>query len=286
MPIAQSGKTKPGKVERVPEPAIVKGLRNAYNWPRQGRGPVIDATWRHRVGTPIDFHGVTREMNPDSETPSGSLSTWPHPGSAGIDPTQVPSGVGSCCSLTAIGARTLFCVAIVATGLAGYAFGVMSLRTQPNSVSHAAWQIPGTIEASSAVSSEKYSIATGMVGDEADGIFVLDHNSGLLQCHVIYPRMSQFMATFSVNVADGLGTGAKGGNYLMVTGRAEFPRASNRPIGANTLVYVLNNATGNFIAYAVPFDRTAVNAGRPQKGVLIPMGAGQANPVIDRDAAR
>ncbi len=147
------------------------------------------------------------------------------------------------------------------------------------------WQLPATINASAAVSSDKFSIATGAVGDEAEGLFVLDHNSGLLQCSVMYPRLGKFMALYKANVGDALGAGAKGSSYIMVTGAVDFPRSNANPI-ASTLVYVMNTTTGNFAAYAIPFDRTLVNSGQPQTGILVPMGTGQANPVIDRDALR
>lgn len=169
-------------------------------------------------------------------------------------------------------------VVILGTLAIGYLMGVTRENTQTST-----WKIPATADATAAVSSDKYSIATGPVGDEAEGFFVLDHNSGLLQCSVIYPRLGQFLGLFTINVNDTLGAGAKGGAYLMVTGQADFPRASNRPIGANTLVYVLNTATGNYAAYAIPFDRTKNTAGVPQQGALIPMGSGQANPVAKRD---
>ena len=80
------------------------------------------------------------------------------------------------------------------------------------------------LDATAAVTSEKFSMATGHVSEDAEGLFLLDHNSGLLQCSVIYPRIGQFMGLFTINVADALGTGGKGGQYMMVTGRAEFPR--------------------------------------------------------------
>ena len=37
------------------------------------------------------------------------------------------------------------------------------------------------------------------------------------------------------NVGEALGTGGKGGTYIMVTGHADFPRASNRPVASNAL---------------------------------------------------
>jgi hypothetical protein len=141
------------------------------------------------------------------------------------------------------------------------------------------------IHASAAVGSEKYSIATGDVSDDSEGLFVLDHNSGLLQCSVIYPRIGQFRARFSINVAEALGTGAKGGAYLMLTGRVQFPRASNRP-AASTVVYVMDSATGNYACYGIPFDHTAVARNQPQQGLMVLIATGSANPVIDRDDLR
>ena len=193
--------------------------------------------------------------------------------------------LGACCSTGGCRLHRAVWALTVTIGLLG-SLGLGYLAWQANRDSTASdWQFPATVDATSAVSSEKYSMATGLVGDEAEGLFVLDHNSGLLQCTVMYPRMGQFMGLFTVNVGEALGTAGKGGSFIMVTGNADFPRASNRPV-ATTLVYVLNTATGNFIAYAIPFDRTLVNSGRPQQGTLIPMGTGQANPVVDRDALR
>ena len=141
------------------------------------------------------------------------------------------------------------------------------------------------INATAAVSSEKYSMATGDISDDAEGLFVLDNNSGLLQCSVIYPRSGQFLARFQVNVADAIGAGAKGGQYLMLTGRAQFPRVSNRP-AASTVVYVMDSATGNYACYGIPFDHTAVARNQAQQGLLVLIATGSANPVIDRDNLR
>jgi hypothetical protein len=196
----------------------------------------------------------------------------------------------ACCSMGGCQVRRMIwsmtaLAVILGTLTIGYLIGISRTRVSQEAGQSNAWKIPVTADATAAVSSDKYSIATGPVGDEAEGFFVLDHNSGLLQCSVIYPRMGQgqFLGLFTANVNDTLGAGAKGGTYLMVTGQAEFPRASNRAIGANTLVYVLNTATGNYAAYAIPFDRTKNTAGIAQQGLLIPWGTGQANPVIKRD---
>jgi hypothetical protein len=143
------------------------------------------------------------------------------------------------------------------------------------------------INATAAVSSEKYSIATGPMGGDSEGFFVLDHNSGLLQCSVIYPRARppQFLAQFQINVADALGTGAKGGSYMMVTGTAQFLTSSSNP-AASSVVYVIDTASGNWACFGIPFNRAFENSNRPQQAAMLLLNTGSANPVIDRDNLR
>ena len=181
-------------------------------------------------------------------------------------------------------------VAVVAICLSAFLGGALYERSQQPNVEPAATVVGPAemlplIQATSAVTSEKFSIATGAVSENADGLFLLDHNSGLLQCSVIYPRLGKFMGQFTVNVADALGIGRKGSGYIMVTGRADFPRSSNNP-AASSVVYVLDTATGNYACYGIPFNRVAMNANRSQQGVMVLLSTGTANPVIDRDSLR
>ena len=190
------------------------------------------------------------------------------------------SGPSVCCpGLMKLAFPLMAVLTVVSIASAAYFAGLSRSETQPS-----VDKLP-ILEATSAVTSEKYSMATGAVSEDADGLFVLDHNSGLLQCSIIYPRVGRFMAQFSINIADAVGAGGKGGKYMMLTGRADFPRASNRP-SAQTVVYVIDSATGNYACYGVPFDRTAMNSNRAQKGALVWIASGTANPVIDRDSMR
>ena len=139
-----------------------------------------------------------------------------------------------------------------------------------------------TLDASSAVTSEKFSMATGLISDRAEGLFVLDHNSGLLQCSVMYPRVGQFRGLFVVNVHDALGTG-KGAQYMMTTGLVDMPQSNNNPL-ASSVVYVLNATTGTYACYYIPYSRTMMNSQKPQQGSMILLATGTADPVVDRDA--
>jgi hypothetical protein len=272
--------------------AIVNVRANAYNWlqPRKDES-TMDSRSPYPYSNQLK-NGLT--MNPSSinRNETYGASSLPIASMSGSVPDETmihgskTSGLGACCSIGDCSIRRALWAMTAAIVLFGtLAIGFMVWFTQQTRTSQATnWSIPSVIDATAAVSSEKYSIATGLVGD-SEGFFVLDHNSGMLQCTVMYSRMGKFNARFMVNVNDALGAGSKGGQYVMVTGQADFPASSNNPV-ASTVVYVLNTATGNFAAYGVPFDRTALNAGRPQQGAMFLLGTGQANPVVDRDAVR
>jgi hypothetical protein len=192
-----------------------------------------------------------------------------------------------CCSfgdlLNRLSARSfamtaMLAVTLLAVAVAGYFAGVASgVRDSEQSSEVGSLTFPTTIDATGAVSSEKFSIATGLVSEEAEGFFVLDHNSGLLQCSVFYPRVGKFLANFTINAGELIGAGGKGGSYIMVTGQADMTRGGRGAQIAPTLVYVLNTASGNFAAFAIPFDRQAAVTNRPQQAALIPVGTGTAS---------
>ena len=144
-------------------------------------------------------------------------------------------------------------------------------------------QLP-TIDAAASVTSEKFSMATGFVSNQAEGLFVLDHNSGLLQCSVMYPRAGKFGGLFTINVHDALGSD-KNAQYMMSTGLVDLPSSNSNPFAAS-VVYVLNANTGAYACYAIPFNQTMMNSNKPQQGLLRLVATGTADPVIDRDSIR
>ncbi|EMI53554.1 hypothetical protein [Rhodopirellula sallentina] len=248
------------------------------------------------------MHDLSSENHPAATTPS-ELNA--HSGSAtSCEPAShaLPLANNSVCcnwlsakTLQRFAIATLVIVAATATYAAAY-FAEMAQQANANiEAAHAAaadaddvlanWEGLPIANAAAAVSSEKFSVCTGLISEESEALFVLDHNSGLLQCSVLYPRLGRFMATYTINVADALGMEAKGGSYIMVTGTADFPSSSNRPLGFS-VVYVLDTASGNYACYGVPFDRVAMKSNRPQQGVMFLIGQGSANPVIDRDDLR
>ncbi len=179
----------------------------------------------------------------------------------------------------------LIATTIVSILAAVYFAGAASQAHHTPSASAGNWQGLPIANATAAVTSEKFSMCTGPLADSNEALFVLDHNSGLLQCTVLYPRIGRFMASYTINVADALGMEAKGGSYMMVTGTSDFLSASNRPIG-RSVIYVLDTATGNYACYGVPINQNAMKANQPQQGILFLISQGAANPIIDRDKLR
>jgi len=200
-----------------------------------------------------------------------------------LSPTLKTSELTNCCGWAkwAFGAMVL--VTLVSISIAAYFAGRASRATDFHA-SQIGNLFP-TIDAAAAVTSEKFSLATGPVSPDADGLFMLDHNSGLLQCSVIYPRLGRFMANFTVNVNEALPSGGKGGQYMIATGLANFPSSSSRP-AASSVVYVLEVTSGKYACYGIPFNRVALNANQPQQSPMILISTGTANPLIDRDNLR
>ncbi len=199
-----------------------------------------------------------------------------------IIPTEVAEPK-MCCSLQSLAMPVLSTITIIAVCTAVFYAG---RNSQLESRQEDSFNMLPLVNASASANvGEKYSIATGQVSEDAEGFLVLDQNSGLLQCTVIYPRSGRFMAQFSINIGDALGTSGKGGSYLMVTGQASFPRASNRPV-APTVVYVLDVKSGNYACYGIPYDRGAETANRAQQREMILINTGSANAVPDRDKFR
>lgn len=197
-----------------------------------------------------------------------------------------------CCSIARLAMPLMVMVTVGSLATAAYMLGRQYKAAEIASADPAVefdWEAAGLpINATASVISEKYSMATGFVSEDVEGLFVLDHNSGLLQCNVIYPRLPRngFMGQFSINVAEALGTGARGGQYMMVTGVVEFPRASNNPV-AGTVIYVMDTVSGNYAGFGVPFNRAVMNSNKPQQNMpMFLLVSGSANPIVDRDNLR
>ena len=141
------------------------------------------------------------------------------------------------------------------------------------------------LHASATVSSETLAVATGLVDEEMEGLFVLDFLTGQLQCAVLNHRVARFNALFQTNVLKDLGVDPtkKRPQYLMVTGLTNFPRGSAVARLGLSVVYVVDANTGRFAAYGMPWRSEMARAGRPQQGAMILLDAGDARAAVIRE---
>jgi hypothetical protein len=130
------------------------------------------------------------------------------------------------------------------------------------------------LSAATADSTDSMAVATGLIGDDMEGVFFIDFNTGDLQCLAFYPRSGAFGAQFYTNVRAQLGGVGKNSKYLIATGFASQRAATAGARPASSLVYVTDINTGMFAAYAVPWDRNAEATGRAQVGPLVYVGGG------------
>lgn len=123
------------------------------------------------------------------------------------------------------------------------------------------------LHASTASTGDHFSLATGLIDQDAEGVFVLDYVTGILKCAVLNHRTGKFAALFTTNVTKDLGA-SKNAKYQMVTGLVNFNRGSSFIRPGMSVVYVLDSNSGKMAAYGIPWQRDAAQTGRPQLGML------------------
>ncbi|MFI4875580.1 MAG: hypothetical protein ACIALR_09590 [Blastopirellula sp. JB062] len=165
-------------------------------------------------------------------------------------------------------------------GLCGIAAIASMLYTQsPSTI----LEIP--VQAS-ATRTETMAAATGQVDSNAEGLFTLDFLTGDLQCYVVNTRNQNGPPSiFRSNVMGDLQIDPTAKpQFMLVVGRAMFQggRTVNaRP--ANSVVYVIDSVSGNFVAYGIPWQENVASRGGAQNGALIPIAKGSARNAMIRE---
>jgi hypothetical protein len=116
---------------------------------------------------------------------------------------------------------------------------------------------------------DNFSIATGPVDEELEGLFILDFLTGSLKCAVLSIATGRFTCAFETSVLDDLGVKPnQNPKFMMVTGNAGLRRTGGQLQPGNSVVYVAETSTGRVVAYAVPWTRGLANSVVPFKGTL------------------
>jgi len=131
---------------------------------------------------------------------------------------------------------------------------------------------------------ETFAMATGAITPEVEGVFFLDYLTGDLQCQVVSVRFFQLAGVFKHNVLGDLGIEKdKKPSFLLATGAAQFRSTGGAIQFAGSIIYVADAKTGNWAAYALPWNRQAEAAGAPQVFPMKLIGAGKARDLALRD---
>ena len=132
--------------------------------------------------------------------------------------------------------------------------------------------IPQTaLHAEASQAGETLAVATGLIDEDVEGLFVLDFVTGDLRCMVMGYRTGVFNGLFETNVLKDLGVDPnnKRPSYLMVAGLSNFAGRTTGASPAMSVVYVVDANTGRFAAYSLPWRTELARSGRPQQGPLV-----------------
>jgi hypothetical protein len=120
-------------------------------------------------------------------------------------------------------------------------------------------------------------LATGSIDEEVEGVYVLDHMTGDLQCWVpSVVRPGTFSGQFKANVLSDLGAdGDKAPQLVMVTSSYNVRGAASTTRPARTIVWVGDANTGNVAGYSIAWNRSRASSGGTQGGPLVKVLAGK-----------
>lgn len=176
--------------------------------------------------------------------------------------------------LSAVAIGTLTAVLLCTVFVAGF----LSNQTAETTIQFPA-DLAG-LHATATSSNEKFVMATGPVEAGIEGVFILDTLSGDLQCTAFNSRAGAFNALFRRNILQDLKVGAeKRPQFVMVTGLIPLKGYQ----GVTCVAYVVESNTGNFAAYAVPWNRRAYASGAAQQQELALLQVGSARTAAVRE---
>ena len=132
--------------------------------------------------------------------------------------------------------------------------------------------MPIELHADSAARGKALSFATGMVDDGVEGLFVLDHLTGNLQCWILNKISGDIGGIYATNIGKDMQIEkVADGDFVMTTGRVKFNpmnrRGNVRP--GQCICYVGDGNTGKVIGYGLEFNPQAIAQGAAQQDELL-----------------
>ena len=129
---------------------------------------------------------------------------------------------------------------------------------------------PLQLQAGTAARGKSLSMATGLIDENVEGLFVLDHVSGDIQCWLLSPRTGAVGGIYKANVVKDLGVEKAGdADYAMATGNFNFIGNNAGNVGpGNSICYVADTKSGKVVGYGIIYDKQAIRRGNVTGGEL------------------
>ena len=125
------------------------------------------------------------------------------------------------------------------------------------------------LHASASSTGKTVSLATALVDDSNEALYILDHLNGNLQCWLINSRTNELGGVYRTNVLAALGGGKEGvdADLVMTTGLFEF---NNRgaSIPAQSVCYIADGNSGQAAAFGFTFNKALIQKGNVEEGEL------------------
>lgn len=143
---------------------------------------------------------------------------------------------------------------------------------------------PFHVNATATHGADTFAMCTGQIADGVEAIFMLDFLTGDLQVMSLNPRTRMLGGAYRHNVLTDLMVDAtsKKPSFLMVTGLAPVQTGGAAVRPADSILYIADATSGNWVAYAIPWNKQIAIAGGAQGGTLVKVGAGNARNVAAR----
>lgn len=130
---------------------------------------------------------------------------------------------------------------------------------------------PIELMAGTASRTKSMSMATGLIDNNAEALFVLDHVSGNLQCWMLNSRTGNVGGIFTANVKTDLMMAGKTGepDFVMTTGNFFFNGNTTANLSpAKSVCYVADATSGNVVGYSIIYNKQAIVRGTVITGTL------------------
>ena len=130
---------------------------------------------------------------------------------------------------------------------------------------------PSTLKlmASGSSAGKNVSLATGQIDEGNEGIYILDHLNGNLQCWLINPRTNKIGGVYRANIFDALPDLKQGDDldFVLTTGNFNFQNRGNQQL-ARSIAFVGVGKSGVVAGFGFRFDKTVIQRGNIQEGTL------------------